>query len=233
MKFLSKYFLAAFKIDLLLPIILVLSYIVFIFIAKGAIPNTEEILEIFSSLYQKYGYEIIFVSAILEALVIVNLFVPGMMAIGLGAIFARTGQLDLTLVVLFGALGAIFGYIIDFWLGRFGFGDIFRRLGYGKILDQTKSKIVKLRSKGLILSFASPNVGGILTLAAGAAGMDFTKFFIVAGLATFFWATLGGMIVYIVGDIFIKMLLKYSFLIVLAVVLGIILLKFGKRKRLG
>lgn len=227
-----KYFLAAFKLDLLLPLMLILTYIVFIIIAKGTIPTTEEILTLFASLYQKYGYEIIFISAALEALVIVNLFVPGMTAIAVGALFARAGQIDLTLVVLFGAVGAIFGYTIDFLLGNFGFGDIFKKLGYGKLLHQARNKLLRFKSKGIILGFAYPNIGGVLALAAGATGINYIKFFLIASLSTIFWASLGGIIVYIVGDVFIKILIKYSFLLVLLVVVGIILSRIWKMDKL-
>lgn len=220
----------ALKIDLVLPIILVLTYLVFIVIARGVIPQAEEILAAFASLYQRYGYEIIFISAILEALVIVNLFVPGMTAIGIGALFARTGQIDLTLVVVAGSLGAISGYVIDYWLGSYGFGDIFQKLGYGKLLSQARDKLLKFKTRGLILSFIYPNVGAVLSLTAGAVGLKFVKFFTIASLSTFFWASVGAFLVYIIGDVFITILIKYSFLIILVLLAGIVLTRVWRMK---
>src|SRR6185369_4016997 len=86
------------KYDLILPIGLLLTYIVFLVVARRVVPTSDELVLVFQDLYSRYGYEIIFVSALLEGLVLINLFVPGMVALALGAIFARTGQIDLTLV---------------------------------------------------------------------------------------------------------------------------------------
>lgn len=208
---------AIIKNDLILPITLLATYIVFLIIARGVVPTSEELITVFADLYLKYGYEIIFVSALLEGLVLVNLFVPGMVALALGAVFARTGQTDLTLVILVASLGIILGYIIDFLMGFFGFGDTLKKIGYGGFLNTSKEKLMKFGNRGLIIGFFHSNVGSFLAFAAGMMRFNFVNFLIIAIASTLIWATLWGIAAYYFGDVFLYLIKKYSFLLVLLV----------------
>lgn len=208
---------AIIKNDLILPITLLATYIVFLIIARGVVPTSEELIAVFADLYLKYGYEIIFVSALLEGLVLVNLFVPGMVALALGAVFARTGQTDLTLVILVASLGIILGYIIDFLMGFFGFGDTLKKIGYGGFLNTSKEKLMKFGNRGLIIGFFHSNVGSFLAFAAGMMRFNFVNFLIIAIASTLIWATLWGIAAYYFGDVFLYLIKKYSFLLVLLV----------------
>ena len=54
------------KYDLILPIGLLLTYIVFLVVARRVVPTSDELVLVFQDLYSRYGYEIIFVSALLK-----------------------------------------------------------------------------------------------------------------------------------------------------------------------
>ena len=155
------------KNDLILPLTLLMTYVVFLIVARGVVPTSEELVNLFASFYAKYGYEIIFVSALLEGLVLVNLFVPGMLALALGAVFARTGVTDLTLVIVTASFGTVFGYIIDFLMGYFGFGDTLKKLGYQSFLEVTNNRLKKYGNRGLIVGFFHSNIGSFFALTAG------------------------------------------------------------------
>lgn len=213
------------KHDLFAPILLILSYIVFIIIARGALPTSEELIATFSSLYANYGYEIIFVAAALESLIVVNFFAPGMVTMGMGAAFARSGNIELVFVILAASLGAIVGYTLDFLIGYFGFSDIVKKMGYGEVLDKARDKFTNHRTRGLVFGFSYPNVGALISLIAGASKMNFFKFISTAILSTFIWVTLWGYGIYLVGDLFIKVLSRYSFVIVILVIIALVLSK--------
>lgn len=222
----TRFFISAFKNDLFMPGLLVVVYMVFIIIVRGSVPTAAELVATFGALYADYGYAIIFSAAALEALVIASFFVPGMVAIALGAVFARTGQVELPLVVLFAASGAIVGYTMDFILGYLGFSDIFKKLGYGGIVAKARKQLLHSRSGTWILGFAHPNVAAFLSLAAGTVGMNIFRFLIVASLSAFVWATVWGVAIYSIGDVVLTILTKYSFLLVIAIVAGLILTRF-------
>lgn len=214
------------KHDLFAPVLLIITYIVFIIIARGAVPTSEELIATFSTLYAKYGYEIIFAAAALESLIVINLFAPGMVTMGLGAAFARTGSIELYLVILAASLGALVGYLLDFVIGYFGFAEIVKKMGYGEFLEGARGKLITHRNRGLFFGFSYPNIAAFLSLAAGTSRMPFWQFFSIAIISTFSWATLWGYGVYLVGDAFILILSRYSFVIMSVVILALIISKF-------
>jgi len=209
-----------------MPGMLVVAYLIFIIIVRGSIPTSAELVATFGELYGRYGYGIIFLAAALESLVIASFFVPGMIAIALGAVFARLGQIELPYVVAFAALGATTGYIMDFILGYLGFSDIIKKLGYGGIVNKARKQLMHSRSGTWILGFAHPNVAAFLSVAAGTVGMNFFRFLTIAALSAFVWATVWGVAIYSIGDVVLTILTRYSFLLVVAVVAGLILTRF-------
>lgn len=216
------------KNDLILPLTLLATYIVFLIVARGVVPTSEELIGVFADLYRRFGYEIIFISALLEGLVLVNLFVPGMLALALGAVFARTGETDLTLVILTASLGIVLGYIIDFLMGYFGFGDTLKKLGYGGFLQTSKEKLIKFGNRGLIIGFFHSNIGSFLSLAAGTINYNFLNFIVVAIASTLLWATVWGIAAFYFGEIFLFVIKRYSFLVVLAIIGFLLLASFWK-----
>lgn len=221
-----------FKIDVLLPILLLLTYIMFIFIIRGVLPSSDELITSFSTLYEKYGYEILFTAAFLETLVLINLFAPGMIALALGILFARTGHTDLTLVVLVISAGAISGYVIDYILGQYGFLDLFKRFGYQGLLSKATMQLKKFGSKGLIVSFINGNVGSFMSVAAGVAGIGWIEFLATAVFSTIVWVSLWSILIYALGDLFLIVIRKY-FILLMVVFVGVLFLSavWGKESK--
>lgn len=221
---------AIFSSDLALPILLLITYIIFLIIVRGVVPSGDELVEAFASLYQKYGYEIIFFSALLESLVLVNFFVPGQIGMALGIIFSRTGQTELPLVVLFVTLGSFLGYMTDFILGYFGFADIFDRLGFGHLLKKGRQQLVKFGKRGLILSFIHITIGAFSSLSAGTIKMNWLAFSTMALFSTLFWVTIWSIIIYNLGEVVLLLFRRYTFLVIF---MGIGLMLIGRFLRLG
>jgi membrane protein DedA with SNARE-associated domain len=228
-----KALLSVIRLDLLIPLALVATYLGLIFIIRGVFPDTEELINAFSNLYSKYGYEIIFISAFLESLVLITYFVPGSFALALGVIFARTGVTDLTTVILTATVGTVLAYQLDYLLGYFGFGEVLKKLGYGNVLDQSKRQLDRFGKRGLILGFVHANIGSLLALAAGATNFPWPKFFVISLVSTLFWATAWGILIYSLGEIFLEILKKYSFLIFIFFVSLLMLSTFWREKRKG
>ena len=218
------------KYDLILPLTLLSTYIVFLVVARGVVPTSEELIEVFGDLYAKYGYEIIFVSALLEGLVLVNLFVPGMLALALGAVFASTGQTDLTQVILTASAGIILGYVVDYLMGYFGFGETLKKLGYAGFLDSSREKLKQFGYRGLIVGFFHTNVGSFLAFAAGTMKLPFINFLIVAIASTILWATVWGIAAFYFGEVFLNIIKRYSFLLVIFVIAMFVLASLWKYK---
>lgn len=203
--------------ELLVPVVIIVLYVAFLLSIRGTLPTSEDLVAHLSSLYERFGYELIFIGATLEALVMVNFFVPGAVAVAFGAVFARSGQLDLTYAVLAAVSGAILGFIIDFILGYFGFGEILKRLGYGNFLTQAREAIEYSGIRTFGLGFIHPNIGSFVSLAAGTLKMRFINFLIFTALSTLIWVSFWGILVFALGEVFLVILTKYIWVLILLV----------------
>lgn len=201
-----------------LPVLLLITYIILFMSLKSVLPTADEIIATFERLYQKYGYEIIFVATLAEALVLVNLFAPGIITMAVGAAFSKTGNIDLALVILAASSGAVVGYILDYTLGYFGFSEIVKRVGFSATLERARAHLDKYEIVSLVFGFAHPNVGSFLSLAAGTIGMPFRTFLLAALSSTLVWLSIWGIIVYSIGEVLISLLARYSFLVVAAMI---------------
>lgn len=231
MKFAQKMIGFLLTSDLVLPTILLTSYLIFFFLVRGSLPSSEQLVGTFASLYDKFGYEILFSAALLEALIIVNFFIPGQIAMALGIIFARTGQTELIPVVLAVSLGAILGYFIDYILGYYGFSDVLKGLGYSNIITEARLQLGKFGRRGLIVGFIHPNIGSLLALSSGTIKSNWRSFLLLSTIATFFWATFWSVIIYILGDIFLEIFKKYSILLILLTLIGMVLARLWRGKK--
>lgn len=219
--------------DLLMPVVLILSYVIFIFVARGVLPTSDELIVSFEQAYASYGYQIIFFSALLESLILVNLVVPGGAALALGAVFARSGQTDLVTVIAIASAGVVCGYMLDYLLGKYGFGQVIKKTSYGSFLDQAKLKLKRYGNRSLIVSFVHSNIGSFTSFAAGILKFNIWKFFILATVATVVWATFWALIIYTLGDIFLEILKRYGFLLVILILGFAILSKIWGRRGKG
>ncbi len=220
-----------FSNDLFLPILLIVIYFFFLVIARGVIPTSEELINDFANLYLRFGYLIIFFSALLESLVVVNLFLPGQAAMVLGVLFSITGQTELYKVLIAACLGANLGYTIDYSLGRLGFANIIKKLGYDNLLTEAKNKLRKFKKRGLVIGFFHTNVGSFISVASGIIKTPYPIFITISLMSTIFWSIIWSLLIISFGDVFLLFIKKYSFLLVLMVISGMVLTRvWGQRK---
>lgn len=210
------------KSDLILPCLLLTTYVIFLFIIRGVLPTPDELLNFFGDYYSKYGYQILFIAALLESLVVINLFAPGQVALALGIIFSRTGQTDLPLVMLAVILGAMTGYMFNYLIGLYGFADILKRFGQELYVEKAKQQLEKAELRSLFISFIHANVGSYMSLAAGALNYNVLRFFLIATFATIFWVIAWTFVIYSLGDLFLIIIKKYS-LVMAMIFVGILI----------
>lgn len=199
-----------------IPTFLILSYLIFIFLLRNQFPSGEHLVNALSSAYGNFGYEIVAIGSMLEALILINFFTPGVLAVALGAVFAKSG-VDLSLAIISGVGGAVVGYTLDFALGRFGFARLLEKTDFKKFIESAKSKAETFDWKAQILGFIHPNIGGPLAFAAGILRWDFKKFIGLAALSTLIWYILWGLLIFALGDVFLTIFTKYVFLLFMLV----------------
>lgn len=165
----------------------------------------------------------------IEALFILNFFAPGAVAVGLGAVFARSGQLDLTIGIILAVAGALSGYILDYLIGFLGLSRVVDGLGFKEYTKQVTLQLKASYFKSFILGFIHPNIGAIVSTAAGVLKINFLRFILLASLSTLAWYSLWGILGFALGEILLILLTKYAFIIMLLVVsIWILTYLYGK-----
>jgi membrane protein DedA with SNARE-associated domain len=215
--------------DLILPAFLLIAYALFLFFIRGILPTSEELVVLFSKYYATYGYEILFVAALLESLVLINLFAPGQVALALGIVFSRTGETELPYVILAVGCGVIIGFTIDYLVGYYGFGDILKRFGQSHVIDKAKTELKKNGGRSIFISFINPNLGAYMSLAAGASKLEITMFGLIALFSIFFWVSSWSLLIYLLGDVVLTIIKKYT-LLLSVIFIGILIVSFGIKK---
>ncbi len=182
-----------------LPIILILVYLVLLFIFKDLLPSGEEVIANFSKLFAKYGYEIVFFGAFLEAALVVDLFVPGASVVLAGAYFASTDLISYPIFLAVAATGFFLGFLLDYLIGYYGWSDILRKLGLGTKLDSVDKKVQKYGGKSFFLGYFHPDMATLFAVSAGIMRMNFKEFIIYNFLAGSVWLIIWTGAVYLLG----------------------------------
>ena len=89
------------------------------------------------SLFERYGYWVLFLGTLAENTLLVGLIVPGLLVVILAGLAAHDGSISLPLAAVLGILGTIIGDTISYCLGRFGWS----RFGRSKTLSELNAKV--------------------------------------------------------------------------------------------
>ncbi len=161
-----------------------------------------ELLEFIVELIEKYGYIIVFFAIMLES---TGVPMPGETALIVAAAAAGSGHLNIVIVIICAASGAIIGDAGGYWVGRI-LGRPFLEKN-GKWLHLTPERMDKLArlfiKHGSVTVFFGRFFSLLRTYAALFAGvwkMSYSKFTLFNALGGVIWATCFGILGYIFGQ---------------------------------
>ncbi len=161
-----------------------------------------EILSFLSELIEKYGYIIVGLAIMIESM---GVPMPGETALVIAAAYAGAGRLNIALVIICAAAGAIIGDAGGYWIGR-RFGRPFVEK-YGKWLHLTPARMKKLETlfhrHGAMTVFFGRFFSLLRTYAALFAGiwhMSYKKFLLYNAMGGIVWALCFGMLGYLFGQ---------------------------------
>jgi membrane protein DedA with SNARE-associated domain len=198
------------KIILTIQVVIVfLIYSLTLIYIRRHIPEAPQLVQRIEGFYGQYGYDMIFLGALLEGTFMVGFYVPGSFIVLLGAVLAKSGIVSFPFVILFGTLGLLLGYIINFMLGRFGWYHIVEGVGLGKSIKSAEDTINKHQKYALFWGYMMPSTASFLSTAAGILRVDFKKFLLQSLLTQLFWSLLWGGLAYVFGMPFVELFLAY------------------------
>lgn len=206
------------KGSFLAPLAFLGVYIAILVFLRGALPSGNQIVEHLESLYGRFGYEIIFIGALLEGALLIDLFIPGASIVLFGAIFSRTGAIEFPLYLLSAFSGFTLGFLFDYLLGYLGFSSLFNKLGLKDEMESAKKKLHKIGGKAFLLGYFHPDVATVFVTAAGAIRLPLKEFLIYNAIAGSFWLLFWSSIAYFSGEALITIMRQYF---IIALIIGV------------
>lgn len=191
-----KHYLKLLSIPLL---VLLLSWSVRIAWNIFDLPSAEALEETLGRWFAQYGLPIFLVSSILEGMLLVGGYFPGVFMIFLGIILTESSS-EAAMVVSVVIVGLFISHLINYALGRYGWYRLLIRFGLGDALESEREKVAKRGVIAIFLSYWLPSVAALTDTAAGIMRMPF-KLFLFASLAsTIVWSVIAGTLVYFFKD---------------------------------
>ncbi|MEK7641789.1 MAG: bifunctional DedA family/phosphatase PAP2 family protein [Patescibacteria group bacterium] len=150
------------------------------------------------------GYVFLFVTTTFEGVPLIGALIPGHITIIAGGFLAKMGVLNLWLVLLISAVGAIIGDYIGFKIGRkYGLSFIDRLRPYFFITDahieKTNAVLAKHTGKAMIIGRFSPITRALMPFLVGASSAPVKKFWLFNVIGGVTWTTSSIFVGYIFG----------------------------------
>lgn len=164
----------------------------------------------FDWLFANYGiaiYFILFIVIFIETGLVAMPFLPGDSLLFTAGLFARTGHLNLSLVLILLFVAAVLGDNCNYWIGRniglriFNLKIRGRQLVKEEYLVKTHAFFAKNGTKAIIMARFVPFVRTFTPFAAGIAKMDYRKFVLFDLLGGFLWIFGLTLVGYALGEV--------------------------------
>jgi membrane-associated protein len=164
----------------------------------------------FDWLFQHYGtsvYVILFIVIFVETGLVAMPFLPGDSLLFTAGLFARSGYLDMTVLLLLLFVAAVLGDNTNYWIGRKIGLKVFNLRFRGKAivkeeyLAKTHAFYEKHGTKAIIMARFVPFVRTFAPFAAGVGEMTYKKFFSFDVLGGALWIGLLTVAGYLLGEV--------------------------------
>ena len=164
------------------------------------LPPRDELIEITRRYFDLYGYWIVFVSAIIEGILLAGSCYPGSLVIFLGVIFAGKNIPEVIWVVTLVTIGLFLAYLFDYALGKYGWYRLLLKFGLREPIENVQARLTKYGLSGIFLSYWQPNLAALTSTAAGILQFPFKKFMLYSAVAVTLWNIFWGALVYFLGE---------------------------------
>lgn len=163
------------------------------------LPSDAELKVIVTTWITTYGLPLVFIGALLEAILFVGLYWPGSLVIFLGVALAPNPK-HAVAAVLCVSVGMLIGYSINYALGKYGWYRLFVKLGMQQMLSNAEQKMQENDVRYVLYTFWNPGLAAFTATAAGTLQIGYRHFMLLAIGAVALWNTFWGVVVYSLGE---------------------------------
>ena len=164
------------------------------------LPSKEAVVELAKLYFERYGLITIFVSAIIEGVLLAGWYFPGSFVIVLGVFLAGDDYALLFGVFAVTTAGLLIAYTFNFYVGKYGWYKMLSVLGFQEALNKAQEQLTKYGLRAVFFTFWHPNLAALTSTAAGVLQMPFKRFILYAVVATVLWDTFWTVVGYMLGE---------------------------------
>lgn len=164
----------------------------------------EEIVDWVGPAFQgPTGYALVSGAVFLERSILVGLVVPGEVILAIGAIFAARDRLSLWVVIVLGAVSAIAGESVGYWLGRRYGMALLRKLPLLRRMEDKVDEVEELfdrhGGKAVAIGRFAAAAGAFIPFVAGMGRMRYRRFLLFDAAAIVVWAVAVSLLGFFLG----------------------------------
>ena len=163
----------------------------------------ETLVEWIGPFFAVAGYWIVFGSTLAERSIFIGLVMPGDVVLAMAGIYAARGALELGWVIALGAIGAVLGESIGYWLGRRYGVTLIRRLPF---VNRMERKLADAElyfahhgGKTVAIGRFATAAGAVIPFTAGLAKMSYVRFLAFDVPSVIVWAAGISLVGYLFG----------------------------------
>jgi membrane protein DedA with SNARE-associated domain len=198
------------------PALLLIITLLFILLWNiFGLPPPEDLVQHARKFYFLYGYWVVFISGLVEGLIVVGWYLPGSVTITLGIVFCQGDPSRALVTVVVVILAFTIAGAANYALGRFGWHLLLLRFGLESLLKRTRVKLAKHGLSLILMTYFHPNIGSVTAMTCGILRISFSTFLAYLITAITIWNALWGMLIYLVGSPILQLLNLWIFVAVL------------------
>jgi len=200
--------------------------------------ETAEILSLLFHYFKLYGYYLVFFALLLENVAFIGLIVPGETVLLAASFFAFWGEFNIVSVVLTAIAGAFIGNNIGYFLGRRGGRPFIERFGDRFFISKERIRAAEAYfdehgGKTVFIGRFATGIRVFIPLLAGAAHMNYARFFLYTLAAVLIWTVGIGTLGYLFGQYWswiVKVLGRIGWVGLAAVIILLLFFLISRRR---
>lgn len=164
------------------------------------LPDAEGLQVSIESFYRRYGLIVVGCGALIEGIVLVNLYFPGSAVIVLGVVSNRGRPIEAAVLVSVASLSFIIASQLNYLIGRLGLQYVIAKCGGKQWLNQAHYRYTRYGVTIIPASFIHPNLGAFVAVVCGVARLDWKAFACLSSVSIVLWNIFWGLVVYSFAD---------------------------------
>lgn len=165
------------------------------------LPQGSELFEAVTNAFRSYGFAFVGIAALIEGLLVVNLYFPGSLVILIGVTAFRGSPLMVVMLVATVIAAFFLATIINYCIGYYGLHALISRLKADTQIQVVSEWHRKVGRWFVPLSFFHPNLSAFVAVACGRDRISPYRFFPIALIATIAWNSFWGGLTYSFGPL--------------------------------